>query len=126
MVEFLPLAQVGPGPQLRVALKGYSIPDGNIPLRGHIKNFEAIALQVHPPEPIQVPLIVRLTVSLNGMRATVDSKAAPVPAVLAAEDPAAVELPAEEPAEENLLDMMGLVDSMGEVEYVAKDYGISQ
>ena len=121
VAESLPLAQVGPDPPLRVELKQSSIPAGDVPLQGHIKSLEAIVLRDLPPEPVQVLLIAPLTVSLNGMRAIVDSKAAPLPAALLAEDPVAVKDPAA--VEDLAAEGFGVAepeDSMVEVEYVAK------
>jgi hypothetical protein len=114
--------RVGPDPRLRAGLKQSSIPAGVVP-QGNTKNLEAIVLRALPPEPVQVHLSAPLTASLNEMRATVDSKAAPVPAVLAAEDPVAALLPAGNPAgeqREEVPEVADSEDSMAEAEYVVK------
>ena len=110
VAELFLRAQVGPDHPPGAGLNRSSIPAGDSLLQGHIENFGAMVRQDPTPEHVQVLLIAPLTASLSGMRATVDSRAAPAPAALAAEDLVAVEV----------FEVAGSEDSMVEVGYVAK------
>jgi len=91
--ELFPGAQVGPDHPRKAGREQSSMPARDAPLQEHTENFAAMVRQVNlPPGRVQVLLIAPLIAGLSGHRATVDSRAAPVPAALAAEDLVAVEV----------------------------------
>ena len=100
-----------------------------MPLQGHIENIEAIVCQDNLlAQHVQVLLIALVVASSSGLRAIVDSVAAPVPAKLPAgnpvvaklpvEDPVVAKLPVKDPVAGEVLEVAESVDSM--VEDVSK------
>jgi len=97
--RFLPgEAQCCPAPPQKAGHNQSSIPAGDVPLQGHIENIEAIVCQDNLlAQHVQVLLIALVVASSSGLRAIVDSVAAPVPAKLPAGNPVVAKLPVEDP-----------------------------